>query len=332
MCSLSSVSRLSAVCHQGPFYGFCGYPISKPYSFSSHITYSSYSPSGFTTILSQGPFCEFCNLTGQTIPSISRFLENLNILNESSHLLLVINSPIIMILQHHTPFASYQALLPPFFLPCHVPAFSPNQSIKLRNYPRIYNFTFQFASFHISYSNLSSIGCTYHPSIRRTYHPFSPTAAMSTSTDSTSPKPLQPLSHQRNTGGDMCMSFFARTRHPRSFTPFSPLQMIKSFNVETVAGVLFPPPEWLTDSMYAMLQAPNGLSYWAYFSLNIAMYPPTLVSSDWDNKWFFMFARVHPYALIWEIEPTDRSDPLSSDGPQNYTIPVLMIRDQYYQP
>jgi hypothetical protein len=25
--------------------------------------------------LSQGPFCEFCNLTGQTIPSISRFLK-----------------------------------------------------------------------------------------------------------------------------------------------------------------------------------------------------------------------------------------------------------------
>lgn len=123
----------------------------------------------------------------------------------------------------------------------------------------------------------------------------------------------------------MCMCFFARPRYPRTFGPFDAEQLIKSFNVETVAGVLFPPPEWLADPQYSFLQADTD-GYWAYFSLNIAMYPPTLVPSDWNDKWFFMSARVHPYALTWEVNSQ------FNDDMQEYTIPVLMIRDQYYQP
>jgi hypothetical protein len=138
----------------------------------------------------------------------------------------------------------------------------------------------------------------------------------------------RPLNSQKNVGGDMFMSFFGLPRHPTVFGSFDPLQLMKSFNVETIAKVRFPEPEWITTPNCKILQA-HDRSDWAYFSLNIAMYPSTLIPSDWDGKWFFMSARVHPYVLTWEMEPTN---PLSNDGPQHYTVPILMIRDGYYQP
>lgn len=145
---------------------------------------------------------------------------------------------------------------------------------------------------------------------------------MSTST------PRRPLNSQKNAGGDMRMTFFTRSRNPRVFTSSDPLQMIKNFNVETVAGIPFPPPAWIMDTCYNFLRAQIDDSNTAYFSLNLAMYPPTLNPSEWDDKWFVMYARVHPYALTWEIEA---SDSLYSKGLQDYTIPVLMVRDGSYQ-
>jgi hypothetical protein len=134
--------------------------------------------------------------------------------------------------------------------------------------------------------------------------------------------PRRPLDNQKNIGGDMSMMFFARSRFSRKFT--SPEQHhIKGLNVEAVTGILFPPPTWISIPEYSGLLAypEDDNSNCAYFSLNLSMYNQTLDPSELTDTWFFMYGRVHPYALTWEV------------GPNNYyTIPALIIRDQGYQP
>jgi len=102
---------------------------SKPLSFSSAITqhffsfplqqYLSQGPFGVlpSTIFVTRTFCKFRNLTGQTIPSIPYILRKLGTLKESSHLSLVIDSPVTTILPYHTASTSYQ-LPSTFSLPC----------------------------------------------------------------------------------------------------------------------------------------------------------------------------------------------------------------------
>lgn len=140
----------------------------------------------------------------------------------------------------------------------------------------------------------------------------------------------RPLDNQKNIGGDMSMTFFVRSQYPRKFT--SPEQhQIKGLNIETIAEIFFPPPAWITNRQYYTLQADsdNGDSNWGSFSLNFPMYNQALDPSEWDNMWFSMSGRVHPYALTWEAEPDDS---LETDGDlQNYTIPALIVRDQSYQ-
>lgn len=144
-------------------------------------------------------------------------------------------------------------------------------------------------------------------------------------------QPRGPLDNQRNIGGDMSMMFFARSQCPRKFT--SPEQhQIKNLNFETIAGIIFPPPTWITNPEYRFLLADSIYSSndnlnWCYFSLNFSMYNQSLDPSEWDDRWFSMYGRVHPYALTWEVEPDE-----TSDGLQDYTIPVLTVRDQGYQP
>lgn len=48
------------------------------------------------------------------------------------------------------------------------------------------------------------------------------------------------LDTQKNAGGDMSMMCFACPRFPRFASPRQ--HQIKGLNVETVAGILFPPP------------------------------------------------------------------------------------------
>jgi hypothetical protein len=43
-----------------------------------------------------------------------------------------------------------------------------------------------------------------------------------------------------------------------------------------------------------------------------------------------MYGRVHPYALTWELEQDEGHD--AGDGPQDYCIPAIIVRDQIYQP
>jgi hypothetical protein len=146
----------------------------------------------------------------------------------------------------------------------------------------------------------------------------------------TSTKPRRPLDNQKNIGGDMSMMFFAHPRYPKKFA--SPEQhQIKGLNVETIAGILFPPPPWTTVPEYdGLLAETNEESNWGFFSLNLSMYNQTLDPSEWDDKWFLMYGRVHPYALTWEVEPDDSVE--TGDNLFNYTIPALIVRDQGYQP
>jgi len=150
---------------------------------------------------------------------------------------------------------------------------------------------------------------------------------MSTSTPNSysEVRPRKPLDSPKNVGGDMSMTFLARSQCPRKFTS-SQQHQIKGLNVETVVGIFFPPPTWITSLNYSVLRADSedDDSDWCYFSLNLPMYNQILIPSDWDDMWFTMNGRVHPYALTWEIAPNSLSV-------SNYTIPALIIRDQGYE-
>ena len=159
---------------------------------------------------------------------------------------------------------------------------------------------------------------------------------MSTSTPS-SPneiRPRKPLNSQKNVGGDMSMMFFVRCQCPRRFATVEQ-QQVKSLNFETIAEIPFPPPTWITNPPYNDLRADlkdddSHDTDMKSFSLNFSMYNQTLTPSDWNDTWFFMYGRVHPYALSWEVEP--ENDEETSIVPQYYTIPALIVRDQGYQP
>ncbi|OCK91225.1 uncharacterized protein K441DRAFT_730330 [Cenococcum geophilum 1.58] len=143
--------------------------------------------------------------------------------------------------------------------------------------------------------------------------------------------PRKPLESQQNAGGDMSMMFFARSQSLREL-PSSEEQQIKGLNVETIAEILFPPPTWITSPEYWALRAnsEHDDSNLAFFSLNLSMYQQTLVASEWEDMWFFMYGRVHPYALTWEVKLDDSQ--ATGDDLANYTIPALIVRDQGYQP
>jgi hypothetical protein len=151
---------------------------------------------------------------------------------------------------------------------------------------------------------------------------------ISTPTNYNEIHPRKPLDNARNIGGDMSMIFFVRSRIVKTFTSPDDKQnyRIKGLNTECVAGIPFPQPTWITNSEYRTLRmnSENDDSNWAFFGLNLSIFNQTLTESKWNDTWFFMHGRVHPYALTWEVE---------TDGDTaNYTVPLLMVRDQGYQP
>ncbi|KAH7026764.1 hypothetical protein B0J12DRAFT_556804, partial [Macrophomina phaseolina] len=143
--------------------------------------------------------------------------------------------------------------------------------------------------------------------------------------------PRKPLDNQKNAGGDMSMMFFVYPRSPRTFAR-PDQQQIKGLNTETIARIALPTPSWIAGPEYASLRSDpeNDSSNGSFFSLNISIYSQTIVPSDWEQMWFFMYGRVHPYALTWEIEPDEGLD--SGEAPLDYCIPALIVRDQGYQP
>jgi hypothetical protein len=155
---------------------------------------------------------------------------------------------------------------------------------------------------------------------------------MSPSTPTTSDdlRPRRPLGSQKNAGGDMSMMFFVQSRSPRKFAHPDQYQ-IKGLNAETIARVIFSPPTWITATEYTALRTDSDAdTNCGFFSLNMSIYNQTIDLSEWDSMWFFIYGRVHPYALTWQVEPDDGLE--TADGLQNYTIPALIVRDQGYQP
>jgi hypothetical protein len=153
----------------------------------------------------------------------------------------------------------------------------------------------------------------------------------SSSLPTQSQSPRRPLDTQRGLGGDMSMMFFVRTQVPKGFSS-ADKQQIKNLNFETFAAIPFPTPPWMKEHQYAALH-PNrdhGSSIWGQFSLNFSAYSQPIIPEDWEDQWFFMYGRVHPYALTWELQPEDGFDGI--DEPQDYTIPALIVRDLGYQP
>jgi hypothetical protein len=140
----------------------------------------------------------------------------------------------------------------------------------------------------------------------------------------------KPLDNQKNVGSDMSMMFFVHSREPKRFA--RPDQHhIKGLNTECIARVALPPPSWIAGPEYAFLRSDpeDGSSNCAFFSLNMALYSQS-IPPEWEQTWFFMYGRVHPYALTWEMEQGERHD--ADEGPQDYCIPAIIIRDQSYHP
>ena len=104
----------------------------------------------------------------------------------------------------------------------------------------------------------------------------------------------------------MSMMFFTRSQSLREL-PSSKEQQIKGLNVETIAEILFPPLTWTASPEYWALRAnsEHDDSNLAFFSLNLSMYQQTLVASEWEDMWFFIYGRVHPYVLTWEVKLDD---------------------------
>jgi hypothetical protein len=129
----------------------------------------------------------------------------------------------------------------------------------------------------------------------------------------------------------MTMMFFVKSDIPKKFAS-ADQQQIKGLNVETPVCVCFPAPDWISDYEYAGLRPgiEDASPSYAYFSLNLSIYIQSIIPDDWNEKWFFMYGRVHPYALTWQLVPDDASDP--SAVSQDYTIPALIVRDQGFQP
>ncbi|KAM4058241.1 endonuclease-reverse transcriptase domain-containing protein [Hirsutella rhossiliensis] len=66
----------------------------------------------------------------------------------------------------------------------------------------------------------------------------------------------------------------------------------------------------------------------AFFSLNISLYNKPIVASEWQEQYFLMHGRVHPYVLAWDLDPTLGEDRLRA---VDYCAPALIIRDLGFQ-
>ncbi|KAH6953662.1 hypothetical protein BKA56DRAFT_604493 [Ilyonectria sp. MPI-CAGE-AT-0026] len=143
----------------------------------------------------------------------------------------------------------------------------------------------------------------------------------------------RPLEYQRNVGSDMSLMFFVTPDLPLKFAQRDQ-HLIRGLDAETIARVMFPKPAWLTGmleyrSLLRIAEGDDDLFSQAFFSLNICLYNKPIIASEWQERHFFMQGRVHPYALTWEVEPGVHRGPV--EGPLEYCIPALIVRDLGYQ-
>ena len=95
------------------------------------------------------------------------------------------------------------------------------------------------------------------------------------------------------------MTGIVQTSLPRSF-PCPEQRLIKGLNTEAVARVVFPKPSWIADSPeYLSLLPSEGERDFTngFFCLNMSMYNQPVVPSEWENIWFLITRRIHPYTL-----------------------------------
>ncbi|KJZ70116.1 hypothetical protein HIM_10486 [Hirsutella minnesotensis 3608] len=143
----------------------------------------------------------------------------------------------------------------------------------------------------------------------------------------------RPLEYQRNLGSDMSLMFFVVPDLPVKF-PHRDQHLIRGLDAEALARVIFPKPSWLTDTLeYRPLlrtaDADDDFFSQAFFSLNISLYNTPIVASEWREQYFLMHGRVHPYVLVWDLDPGPRRGPV--EGPVDYCAPALIIRDLGFQ-
>jgi len=149
------------------------------------------------------------------------------------------------------------------------------------------------------------------------------------------PDPSVALDIQGISIGPMTMMCFTRLQILKKF-PSADKQHVKGLNYEAVIPVRFSSPAWIKTTEYAALQPQtynddgddNDVSC-AFFSLNLSIYNQEVIPSDWDDTWFFLSGQVHPYALTWEVDADDDTEPSSLF---NYTIAPFIVRDSGYQP
>ncbi|UNI15358.1 hypothetical protein JDV02_001896 [Purpureocillium takamizusanense] len=142
----------------------------------------------------------------------------------------------------------------------------------------------------------------------------------------------RPLDTQKYAGGDMTMMAFLRPAATPVRFANPDDHRIKGLNAETLAKVQLSTPQWLSTPDYAPLQAdPGQESQSIYFSLNISLYNQQIDASDWNEQWFFMVGRVHPFALTWELEQRDGLES-DNDSTTQYTVPAFVVRDHSFQP
>ena len=110
-------------------------------------------------------------------------------------------------------------------------------------------------------------------------------------------------------------------------------QYIFGLNYEAMVKVFFPPPDWMERDEYTLLrcrdETVNQPLDVASFSLNLAIYSHAIVQDEWNDQWFLLTGRVHPFALTWTLEP-DQNFP--ADEPMDFTVPTLTVRNRGYQP
>ena len=136
-----------------------------------------------------------------------------------------------------------------------------------------------------------------------------------------------PLPTQKNAGSDLGFDAYVQAKALEK----PAVQYIKGFNYECIVRVPFPQQSWLSNKEYARLPYQGELvkDGVALFSLNAGAYSVPVIDAEWDDQWFHVTGRVHPYTLTWTLEPENFPD---LQEPCDYKVPLISAREEHYQP
>ena len=141
----------------------------------------------------------------------------------------------------------------------------------------------------------------------------------------------KPLDTQRNVGSDMSIMCFARTGTPLKVSQ-TEQQLVRGLNAETITKIPFNPPPWSTNPEYDYLfkASEDFHPHLGLFNLSLSLYNHQIVPGEWEDFWFLIYGRIHPYSLTWQVELDADLGP--GEPTQDFTIPLIMVRDQNIQP